>query len=192
MGYGGALECSAGGGLHIRDDDLYFEIIDPRSGDAVPPGQEGELVFTTLARRGMPLIRYRTGDFAGFVPDPCSCGRTSKRISSPWRMRGNFLQLFGRRLTMPELDEILFSCPKIMDYSAFGTFAPQGDLLLDLRVWASGEFGLSDTAGLKTLMKDILPHGVYVDIKIAGEGEASPGLLGKRLLGGSHSRRNAV
>ncbi|MDR0616570.1 MAG: AMP-binding protein [Synergistaceae bacterium] len=183
MGYGGALECSHGSGLHIRDDDLYFEIIDPRSGGAMPPGQEGELVFTTLTRKGMPLIRYRTGDFASFIAAPCGCGRTSMRISSPWRMRGNFLQLPGRRLTMPELDETLFSCPQVMDYSVSHASTPRGDLLLNLRVWASGKFRLSDTSKLKTLVEDILPDCVRVDIKIAGADETSPGLLGKRLLG---------
>ncbi len=73
MGLGGAVSCPGGTGYHLREADLYFEIIDPHTGLPVPDGVRGELVFTTLTRVGMPLIRYRTGDFSRFLP-PCSCG----------------------------------------------------------------------------------------------------------------------
>lgn len=74
MGYGGGVECQALNGYHLREDDLYFEIVDPCSGKAVADGVTGEIVFTTFNRQAMPLIRYRTGDIGAFSVDACQCG----------------------------------------------------------------------------------------------------------------------
>ena len=81
MGLGGGVECEAHSGYHLREADLYFEIIDPDSGQLLPEGCEGEVVFSTLTRRGMPLIRYRTGDFSRFLPEKCACGSVLKRLA---------------------------------------------------------------------------------------------------------------
>ncbi len=62
VGLGGAVQCRAHAGLHVREADLLFEVVDPATGRALPDGADGELVVTTLTRRGMPLIRFRTGD----------------------------------------------------------------------------------------------------------------------------------
>ena len=68
MGLGGGVECEALDGYHLREGDLYFEVVDHETGEACPDGAMGEVVFTTLTRRGMPLIRYRTGDIARIIP----------------------------------------------------------------------------------------------------------------------------
>ena len=81
IGPGVAGECEARDGLHIADDHFLPEIIEPVSGDPLPPGREGELVFTTLTKRAMPLIRYRTGDITTLHVEPCRCGRTSVRMA---------------------------------------------------------------------------------------------------------------
>ena len=73
-GLGGAVSCEHQRGYHIREADMLIEIIDPDTGRVLPEGETGELVFTTLTRRAMPLIRYRTGDISRFVPGPCPCG----------------------------------------------------------------------------------------------------------------------
>ena len=80
MGLGGAMDCGEGFGYHPREADLLFEIIDPITGKTLPEGKRGEIVFTTLTRRAMPLIRYRTGDFSRWVPDACDCGSILKRL----------------------------------------------------------------------------------------------------------------
>jgi phenylacetate-CoA ligase len=80
MGFGGGVECDALSGYHLREADLYFEIVDEDSGETMPPGQPGEIVFTSLTRKGMPLIRYRTGHFARFLPEPCPCGTVLRRM----------------------------------------------------------------------------------------------------------------
>ena len=78
-GYGGGVEC--------------FEVVDPVSGEPVPDGTPGEVVFTTLTRQAMPLIRYRTGDMAAMLPGPCVCGSPLRRLS---RIRGRFRKVGGR------------------------------------------------------------------------------------------------
>ena len=79
-GLGGAVQCSARAGRHIRESDLLCEIIDPLTGEPLPDGQWGELVLTTLTREAMPLIRYRTGDWTRILPGECPCGSVLKRL----------------------------------------------------------------------------------------------------------------
>jgi phenylacetate-coenzyme A ligase PaaK-like adenylate-forming protein len=80
MGLGGAMACEVREGYHPREADLLFEIIDPDTGAVLPDGEYGEVVFTTLTRQAMPLIRYRTGDYSRFLPTPCRCGSVLKRL----------------------------------------------------------------------------------------------------------------
>ena len=81
MGPGVACDCKYHSGLHICEDYFYPEIIDPKTLEPVADGQTGELVFTTLTKEGIPLIRYRTKDLTSITHEKCECGRTSARIS---------------------------------------------------------------------------------------------------------------
>jgi phenylacetate-CoA ligase len=82
-GPGVAAEClAARDGLHVNEDHFLAEVIDPESGEPVPEGADGELVFTTLAKEAQPLIRYRTGDIGSLTIEPCGCGRTLARITA--------------------------------------------------------------------------------------------------------------
>lgn len=81
MGLGCAVSCGAGEGYHIREADIYIEIIDPETGAVIEDGSSGEIVFTTLTRRGMPFIRYRTGDFSSWIQEDCPCGSKLRRIT---------------------------------------------------------------------------------------------------------------
>lgn len=80
-GCGVSIECEAQDGYHINEDHFYPEIIDPTSGAPLPDGEIGEMVFTTLAKEGAPVLRYRTRDLASLTRETCSCGRTSVRHS---------------------------------------------------------------------------------------------------------------
>ena len=81
MGLGCAVQCPELEGCHVRELDLYLEIIDPETGEVLPDGEEGEIVFTTLTRKGMPFIRYRTGDWSSFMTGTCGCGSVLKRLT---------------------------------------------------------------------------------------------------------------
>ncbi len=80
IGPGVGIECAQHDGLHIFEDHFYPEIVDPENGMALPDGQEGELVLTTLSKQAMPMIRYRTRDITTLISEPCACGRTIRRI----------------------------------------------------------------------------------------------------------------
>ena len=81
MGLGCAVSCGRGRGYHIREADLYLEIIDPNTGCVITDDTPGEIVFTTLTRKGMPFVRYRTGDISSWIKEPCECGSILKRLA---------------------------------------------------------------------------------------------------------------
>lgn len=84
FGPGVAGECSEQCGMHISEDIFYPEIIDPATGEVLRDGEQGELVFTSLLREGMPLLRYRTRDITKLHHDRCKCGRTTVRMDAPF------------------------------------------------------------------------------------------------------------
>lgn len=110
IGPGVAIECwQEKKGLHIAEDHFLVEVINPQSGEPVPDGVIGELVFTTLTKEAMPVIRYRTGDLASIDREPCSCGRTHARMS---RIKGridDMLIIRGVNLFPSEVEAILFT-----------------------------------------------------------------------------------
>jgi len=115
-GYGGAVECGAHAGLHVREADLLVEVIDPATGAVCPMGEPGEVVVTTLGRRAMPLLRYRTGDRGRLIDAPCACGsRLLRLVGLDGRLDGD-VAIDGRRFGMPRLDEILFGVDGVCDF----------------------------------------------------------------------------
>ncbi|MBV5305520.1 MAG: phenylacetate--CoA ligase family protein [Desulfobulbaceae bacterium] len=118
-GLGGGVECEARSGCHLRETDLFFEVICPQTGAVLAPGEFGEIVFSTLHRRAMPLIRYRTGDYGRLHAGPCPCGSNIRRLD---RVRGRINQVRelknGCNLSMADLDEILLPVPGILDFQA--------------------------------------------------------------------------
>ncbi len=114
-GLGGGVECCAQHGCHLREADLVYEIVN-NNGRPLPLGQEGEITVTTLTRRGMPLIRYRTGDRARFLKDPCPCGSHLKRLD---RVRGRSVVRIGsQKIRLDEMDEAIFSLDTLVDFTA--------------------------------------------------------------------------
>jgi phenylacetate-coenzyme A ligase PaaK-like adenylate-forming protein len=114
-GYGGALSCGKGQGMHVMEDGFFFEIVSPDTGLPLPGGEEGEIVCTTLHAEGTPLLRYRTGDRGRFLPGACSCGSFLRRIIVRGRS-GNGLDLPGGFVPLAVLDEVLFSLPWLGGY----------------------------------------------------------------------------
>lgn len=120
MGYGGGVECEALNGYHMRENDLYFEVINPITGELVKDGEYGEIVFTTLTREGMPLIRYKTGDIGRFKVEPCACGtflKTMERILG--RMENKIVIDKNKFLFMKDLDEIILSFEEVINYNVY-------------------------------------------------------------------------
>lgn len=119
MGYGGGVECESLSGYHMRECDMYFEIINPETGREVEIGEVGEVVFTTFERQAMPLIRYRTGDLAKFEYKECECGTFLRKMGKVEGRISNFVDIKnGGRLYLKYLDESILKFPEVLNYSA--------------------------------------------------------------------------
>ncbi len=114
-----AEECPEQNGLHIDEADLWPEVVEPSTGRALADGEEGELVLTTLSRRGMPLVRYRTGDYARLLPREgrCACGSPLRRMS---RVRGRVDDMVivgaANNVLPDEFDRAILALPGVTDY----------------------------------------------------------------------------
>jgi phenylacetate-CoA ligase len=153
MGLGVAIECEARSGYHFNEAGLLLEVINPVTGEAVAEGEEGELVFTTLTREAMPLIRYRTHDISRLVPEPCPCGSTTLlKIDSVRKRIESIVTLDGGDEIYPSLfDDVLFAVPGLIDYQVVLT-KHDGKEHLELTV----EMSSKDAAVLPDIHRNLL------------------------------------
>lgn len=109
-------ECREHIGLHVAEDTIIFEILDPGTDEDVAPGQRGELVVTTLIKEAMPLLRWRTRDITSVVmEDPCKCGRTSRQIDHLCGRVDDMVKVKGVAVFPSQIEEILKSIPELKD-----------------------------------------------------------------------------
>ena len=106
-GPGVAFECEAQKGMHINEDHFYAEIIDPETGEVLPEGSKGELVFTSLDKEGFPLLRYRTRDICVLSRAECSCGRTLIKMSKPMGRSDDMLIIRGVNVFPSQIETVL-------------------------------------------------------------------------------------
>jgi phenylacetate-CoA ligase len=112
-GPGVAFECQEQAGMHLWEDHYLMEIINPETGENLPPGERGELVLTTLKREAMPILRYRTRDITSIIEAPCPCGRTHRRIQRITGRADDMLILRGVNIYPQQIERILMSVPKL-------------------------------------------------------------------------------
>ncbi|MBE7035122.1 MAG: phenylacetate--CoA ligase [Ruminococcaceae bacterium] len=112
-GPGVAFECCAKDGMHINEDHVIAEIVDPKTGEPLPYGESGELVFTTITKTGMPMIRYRTHDICTLDATPCSCGRTLARMSRITGRTDDMLIIRGVNMFPSQIEEVLLKIPGV-------------------------------------------------------------------------------
>ena len=113
IGPGVASECTVQKGLHINEDHFYPEIIDPKTLQPLPAGNTGELVFTTLTKEGLPLIRYRTRDLTRLSYDTCKCGRTMVRMEKCLGRSDDMLIIRGVNLFPSQVESVLLEMSEI-------------------------------------------------------------------------------
>jgi phenylacetate-CoA ligase len=114
IGPGVACEClEAADGLHINEDHFLAEAVDPATGRPVPDGTPGELVFSTVTRQALPLLRYRTGDIASLQHGTCACGRTLVKMSKITGRRDDMLVLRGVNVYPSEVERVLLGHPAL-------------------------------------------------------------------------------
>lgn len=108
-GPGVSFECSAQGGMHINEDHFIAEIIDPVTGEVLPDGEKGELVFTSITKEAFPLLRYRTRDICVLNREKCSCGRTHVRMSKPMGRSDDMLIVKGVNVFPSQIETVLLN-----------------------------------------------------------------------------------
>ena len=107
LGPGVSGECPEQAGMHVWEDNFYVETIDPDTGDVLPEGTPGELVFTSLTKEAFPVIRYRTRDICTLIPEPCKCGRTHIRMGKPNGRTDDMLIIRGVNVFPSQIEEVL-------------------------------------------------------------------------------------
>lgn len=122
MGPGVSYECQEQYGSHINEDHFHPEIIDPVTCQNLPYGTQGELVFTTLTKEGMPLLRYRTKDLTSLIADPCPCGRTSVRMTPIMGRSDDMLIIRGINVFPSQVESVILGMKE---------FEPQYLLVVD-------------------------------------------------------------
>ena len=122
MGPGVSFECSAQSGLHISEDHFIAEIINPDTGEPLPYGESGELVFTCITKEALPLIRYRTRDVSSLIATPCACGRTHVRMTKPAGRTDDMLIIRGVNVFPSQIESVLLN---------FGDVAPHYIIIVD-------------------------------------------------------------
>jgi len=116
FGPGVAAECQCHCGMHISEDVFYPEIIDPKTGKVLQDGEQGELVFTSLYREALPLIRYRTGDITTLTHEKCECGRTTVRMQAPFARVDDMFVFKGINIYPTQIEYVLDKIKGISPY----------------------------------------------------------------------------
>lgn len=108
-GPGVAFECSAQSGMHINEDHFIAEIVDPDTGEVLPEGSKGELVFTSIDKEAFPLLRYRTRDICVLTREKCSCGRTLVKMCKPMGRSDDMLIIRGVNVFPSQIETVLLN-----------------------------------------------------------------------------------
>lgn len=108
-GPGVAVECEYQDGLHIFEDSFYAEIINPKTGEVLPYGEEGELVLTSLNKEALPIVRYRTGDITSLIKEPCKCGNHFIRMKKPTGRVDDMLIIKGVNVFPSQIESVIIA-----------------------------------------------------------------------------------
>jgi phenylacetate-CoA ligase len=169
-GPGIAAECAHRTGMHVWEDAFLVEIVDA-NGQPVPDGTPGELVLTPLFREALPLLRYRTGDEAALLPDPCPCGRTHRRISRIARRVDDVLVVTGVNVDPADIERLLYAVPWLG--AEFYLRAEDG--VLQVHIERRGACPPDANEQLVAMIRRDFPVRVHVTLYEAGQLERTPG-----------------
>ncbi len=160
IGPGVAAECSAQDGLHVFEDHFYPEVIDPETGAVLPDGQEGELVLTTLSKRAMPMIRYRTRDITRLVAEPCACGRTLRRMERVGRRSDDMMIIHGINVFPSQIEAALLAVEGALPHYRIVLRREHGLDQMHVEIEVSPEF-FSDRIGAMEELRRRIAHSIH-------------------------------
>ena len=154
-GPGVAFECSAQSGMHINEDHFIAEIIDPDTGEVLPEGSEGELVFTSLDKEAFPLLRYRTRDICSLTREKCSCGRTHVRMAKPKGRTDDMLIIRGVNVFPSQIETVLINHGYAANYQIIVGRVNNTDTL-DVQVEMTPEMFTDNVGEIAERQKDLV------------------------------------
>ena len=168
-GPGVAAECPARTGLHVQEDHFIVEVIDP-GGRAVPPGTEGELVFTTLTKEALPLLRYRTGDIGCLADTPCPCGRSTVRLTGLRGRLDDMLIVRGVNIYPSSVEHVLLGAGGMAPHYRLIVErpGPLDELILECEPDRAG----ADPGALRERLEQLLREhtGLRITVRVAEPG----------------------
>jgi len=170
-GPGVAAEClEVRDGLHVHEDHFLVEVVDPESGVPLDEGVEGELVFTTLAKEAMPLLRYRTGDIGSLTLEPCTCGRTTARIRGLRGRRDDMITVRGVNLFPSNVEHLLLSVPDVAPH--YQLVVERSGMLDELTVQCEPVSAAADVAALRSTAETVLREhtGIRIEVEVLPPG----------------------
>ena len=155
MGPGVSGDCDMRTGMHINEDHFYAEVIDSNTLEVLPKGEQGELVLTTLTKRGIPMLRYRTKDITRIHYEPCACGRTQARMEKIKGRSDDMLKIRGVNVFPSQIESVLMGFDKIAPhYQLVITRANYSDRL-EIKVELADSSLLDNYGKLEALREDI-------------------------------------
>lgn len=170
IGPGVGFECEAQNGLHLNEDLFYPEIIDPVTGKALPEGEKGELVFTTITKEGTPLLRYRTRDITYFMTEPCTCGRTTKKMHRLFGRTDDMLIIRGVNVFPSQIEHALIEIEGAEPHYLIIVDRGQSHLdEVELQVEVKQEFFSDETRdleGLRNKIESVMRSKLQVGLKV--------------------------
>ena len=169
IGPGVASECLIQEGLHINEDHFFPEIIDPKTLEVLPPGTVGELVFSTLTKVGLPLIRYRTRDLTRLNYEKCKCGRTLVRMDKCLGRSDDMLIIRGVNLFPSQVESVLLEISGIKPHYLLIVERINNLDSLELRVEVEEEFfqdKISELESLRRKIQDTLENSIGLGLKV--------------------------
>jgi phenylacetate-CoA ligase len=155
IGPGVASECQVQAGLHINEDHFYPEIIDPETLQVLPEGNTGELVFTTITKEGLPLIRYRTRDLTRLTSEKCKCGRTMVRMEKCLGRSDDMLIIRGVNLFPSQVESVLLEMSEIKPHYLLIVDRVNNLDTLELKVEVDEAFFQDKISQLETLRQKL-------------------------------------
>ena len=169
-GPGVAFECSAQAGMHINEDHFIAEIIDPETGEVLPDGQQGELVFTSITKEAFPLLRYRTRDICVLSHEPCPCGRTHVKMSKPMGRSDDMLIIKGVNVFPSQIETVLLEHGYPANYQLIVDRVNNSDTL-EVQVEMTPEMFSDQLSEVAAREKEIVAAlksmlGIYAKVKL--------------------------
>ena len=154
-GPGVSFECEAQTGMHINEDHFLAEIINPETGEVLPDGEKGELVFTSITKKAFPLLRYRTRDICVLNREPCPCGRTHVKMSKPMGRSDDMLIIRGVNVFPSQIETVLLNHGYPANYQIIVDRVKNSDTL-DVQVEMTNEMFADTVKGVSAREKELV------------------------------------